>query len=113
LDPFPFSGSTTTFEALLMGVPVVTLRGRTMAGNWTAGMLRGLGLDHLTAGTPEAYLALAKGLAADAGARADLRAGLRAHLARSPLCDHLRKTRQIERLYRAVWRRWCFTRSAV
>ncbi len=107
LDPFPFSGSTTTFEALLMGVPVVALRGRSMMGGWSAGMLRGLGLAGLIAAGPEDYLALATGLAADPDRRAALRATLRDRVAASPLCDRTRKAGQIERFYRAVWRRWC------
>ncbi|CAA7621751.1 tetratricopeptide repeat protein [Magnetospirillum sp. SS-4] len=112
LDPFPFSGSTTTFEALAMGVPVVTLRGGSMVANWTASMLTAMELTGLIAGSPEDYLDIAAGLAADASRRHALRDGLRQRLAASSLCDVQGKTRQIERLYRAVWRRWCARRSA-
>ena len=107
LDPFPFSGSTTTFESLIMGVPVVTLRGKTMVANWTASMLDSIGLGGLIARSEEDYLLIAQNLAADTEGRRTLRRDLRDRVARSTLCDHKRKTRQIERLYRAVWRRWC------
>jgi len=35
------------------------------------------------------------------------REGLRPQLLRSPLFDGPRRARQIERLYRAIWRRHC------
>jgi predicted O-linked N-acetylglucosamine transferase (SPINDLY family) len=109
LDPYPFTGSTTTFEALWMGVPVVTLLGRTMAGRWSASMLRAAGLGDLVAATPEAYVGLAAGLAGDEGRRAELRRTLRGRIAASPLCDGPARARQLERLYRALWKRWCAT----
>ena len=45
LDTFPFTGATTTFEALWMGTPVVTLQQDNMAGRWSAAMLGALGLE--------------------------------------------------------------------
>lgn len=107
LDPFPFCGSTTSYEALWMGVPVVTLPGDGMVGRWTAAMLRPLRLEALIAGSAEEYVAICQRLAADLPALARLRAELRGRIAASPLCDGRRRTRQIERLYRAMWRRWC------
>jgi predicted O-linked N-acetylglucosamine transferase (SPINDLY family) len=107
LDPFPFTGSTTTFEALWMGVPVVTLAGRAMAGRWSASMLKALKLEELVAGTREEYVAIARGLAGDLLRLAGLRASLRGRLAASPLCDGPARARQVERIYRALWRRWC------
>ncbi len=104
LDPFPFTGSTTTFEALWMGVPVVTLRGEAMAGRWSASMLRSVGLRDLVAGSAEEYVALAAGLARDGSRRAELRRTLRARVAASPLCDGRARARQLERLYRALWK---------
>jgi predicted O-linked N-acetylglucosamine transferase (SPINDLY family) len=107
LDPFPFAGSTSTFEALWMGVPVVTLEGDTMVGRWSSAMLRALGLDELVAPTMDTYAEIAVGLAGNPARRAELRRSLRPRLAASPLCDGARRARQVERLYRAVWRRWC------
>ena len=107
LDPFPFNGSTTTFEALWMGVPVVTLLGDTMVGRWSAAMLHALELDELIAHTSEEYVEIAVRLAVDSERLATLRAQLRERVAASPLCDGERYTRHFERLIRALWRRWC------
>lgn len=107
LDPFPFAGSTATFEALWMGVPVVTLAGDAMVGRWTLAMLRAAKLDEWIADTPAQYANIALALARDPARRAELRHGLRARITASPLCDGPRRARQVERLYRAVWRRWC------
>ncbi len=104
LDPFPFTGSTTTFEALWMGVPVVTLRGEAMAGRWSASMLRSVGLRDLVAGTGEEYVGLAAALGRDGSRRAALRGPLRGRVAASPLCDGRARARQLERLYRALWK---------
>lgn len=107
LDPFPFTGSTTTFEALWMGVPVITLAGENMAARWGASILHALKLDELVATSPGDYVAKAAVLTGDPSRLADLRATLRERLARSPLCDGPRRARQVERLFRAIWRRWC------
>lgn len=109
LDPFPFCGSTTTFEALWMGVPVITLPGEPMASRWSASMLRTVGLTDLAAGSADAYVSIAATLAADTARLGALRAGLRARVAGSPLCDARGKTRQLERIFRALWVRHCRT----
>lgn len=112
LDPFPFSGSTTTFEALWMGVPVVTLAGKNMASRWSAAMLGTLKLDSWVADSAAAYIGIALDLARDATRLAEIRSSLRERVMHSPLCDNIRGTRHIERVLRAIWRRWCATREA-
>ena len=107
LDPFPFTGSTATFEALWMGVPVVTLLGSTVMSRWTASILHTLKLDQLIARTPDDYVEIAVRLAADPSMLPSLRAGLRERLLQSSICDERRPVRHIERALRAVWRRWC------
>jgi protein O-GlcNAc transferase len=111
LDPFPFNGSTTTFEALWMGVPVVTLPGETMLGRWTASILTPLKLRDLIAATPADYVDTCERLCRDPESLAALRAGLRGRIVASPLCDAGAKARHMERIYRALWRRWCRQQS--
>jgi protein O-GlcNAc transferase len=107
LDPFPYGGGTTTFDALWMGVPVVSLVGRTAVGRAGLSILSNAGLPELVARTPEEYLNIAAGLAADLPRLEELRAGLRTRLQRSPLTDAVRFAGSIETAYRAMWRRWC------
>jgi predicted O-linked N-acetylglucosamine transferase (SPINDLY family) len=107
LDPFPFTGSTTTFEALWMGVPVVSLLGDSFMSRWTPSMLRKVGLEQLVAASPDEYVEIAARLAADRQILAELRDGLRGRVAASVLCDPRRTTRYLQRALRAVWQRWC------
>jgi protein O-GlcNAc transferase len=109
LDTFPFTGSTTTFESLWMGVPVVTLSTPTFMGRWTASMLQKVGLGTLTASTPDAYIEIAKTLADDRARLQQLRQALRQTVSDSILCNGPATSRYFERALRAVWRRWCRT----
>src|SRR5208282_2941221 len=65
LDPFPYNGHTSTFDALWMGVPVVTLAGRTGVGRAGVSILSNVGLPELIAESPEQYVAIAALLAGD------------------------------------------------
>ncbi len=105
LDTTPFNGATTTFESLWMGVPVAALAGEALMARWAAAVLTRIGRPHWVAGDEAGYAALARRLAD--GAPAQDRAGLRAVLAGSTVCDGPGHARDYERLYRALWRRWC------
>lgn len=96
LDPFPFNGSTTTFESLWMGVPVVTLAGDRFVGRVGASVLTQLGLEELIAGDRESYVSTAIDLAGDRRRLAALRRDLRRRLLASPLCDAPGYTRTFE-----------------
>lgn len=109
LDPFPFTGSTTTFEALWMGAPVITLPRETMVSRWSMAMLKKAGLHELIARNEDEYVAIAQRLAGDLDHLAQLRATLRERVAKSPLCDEVARSRQIERAYRWMWGKWCAT----
>jgi len=106
LDTLPFSGSTTSFQALAMGVPVITWPQGRMVSRWTASMLRGIGLPELIAGSAEEYVSLAVEMAAHRKQWRGRRREIRDRLAASRLCDAAGWTRHLERLYITVWRRY-------
>jgi predicted O-linked N-acetylglucosamine transferase (SPINDLY family) len=107
LDPFPFNGCTTTFEALWMGVPVVTLEGRRWLGRMSGSFLGHAGLEELIARDADDYVALAGRLAGDVARRGVLRGDLRRRLLASPLCDAEGHARSLVAAYRGLWREWC------
>jgi predicted O-linked N-acetylglucosamine transferase (SPINDLY family) len=107
LDPFPYHGTTSTCESLWMGVPVVTLPGRSCVSRVGPSLLERVGLGDLVARDAAHYRDLAVALAGDPARLADLRATLRGRLVESPLGDGPAFARQLEAAYRAMWRRWC------
>jgi predicted O-linked N-acetylglucosamine transferase (SPINDLY family) len=106
LDTFPVNGHTVTCHALWMGVPVVSLSGRTYCERLGTSVLSNLQLNELIARTPEQYVRIAVDLAKDFGRLAELRAGMRKRMARSPIMDHAGFARDVESLYRELWRKW-------
>jgi predicted O-linked N-acetylglucosamine transferase (SPINDLY family) len=107
LDTFPYHGTTTTCEALWMGVPVVTLAGHRHVSRVGASLLTNVGLTEFVTHSPDAYVEAAVAAARDLPRLAALRAGLRERMQRSPLMDGPRLARGIEAAYRTMWRRWC------
>jgi protein O-GlcNAc transferase len=104
LDPIPYNGGTTTCEALWMGVPVIALRGDLFRGRMAAAILDIVGLPELTANSKEEYIQAAVRLAEDPARIIALHESLRAQMARSPLCDGARAARELEALYRGMWK---------
>lgn len=85
LDTFPLTGGTTTVEALLMGVPVVSLAGQAVFERLSRSILINAGLGDLCVDAPADYDATALRLAGDPARRLALRRSLRADLQASPL----------------------------
>jgi len=107
LDTFPYNGTTTTCEALWMGIPVITLQGNESRSRVGMSILKQVGLDDYIADSPEAYIDIAKGLATDTSKLQTLRSGLREKMMQSPLLDAKAFTQSVESAYRAMWERWC------
>ncbi len=107
LDSFPYNGTTTTFEALWMGVPVVGLAGDLHAGRVTLSILSRLGFEEWVAPTHEAYVETAAALAGNPEHRETLRRKMRERMTASPLCDTARFAREMSEGLRGAWRRWC------
>jgi len=107
LDTYPYHGTTTTCEALWMGVPVVTMEGQTHASRVGVSLLNQVGLPELIARDGAQYVEIAAGLAADRARLAEWRRTLRGRMRASPLMDGRRLAGEIESAYQQMWRTWC------
>ena len=112
LDTFPYHGTTTTCEALWMGVPSITLAGPNHASRPGVSLLSSVGLSDLIATTPAEYVDKAVRLAGDLPRLADIRSGLRQRMLESPLMDARSFARDMENCYRYAWRAWCAAAGA-
>jgi predicted O-linked N-acetylglucosamine transferase (SPINDLY family) len=107
LDPFPYNGHNCTIEALWMGVPVVTLAGRTAVARGGLSILSNVGLEELIARTPEEYVDIAVRMAGDAERLAAFRAELRGRMEASPLMECRGYAAAVEAALRRMWHAWC------
>ena len=111
LDTLPYNGHTTSMDSMWMGVPVVTLVGKTVVGRAGLSQLSNLGLKDLAATAPDEFTRLAVNLANDLPRLKELRGTMRARLKQSPLMDAAGFTRGVEEAYRTMWRKWCAQRA--
>jgi len=107
LDPFPYNGTTTTCEALWMGVPTITLDGETHRGRVGVSLMHQIGLPELIAATESEYVSIALSLARDWERLCTLRHALRGRMAASPLMDAPCTLRELESSYRTAWKAFC------
>ncbi|HMD53384.1 MAG TPA: tetratricopeptide repeat protein [Phycisphaerae bacterium] len=107
LDTLPYNGHTTSLDSFWMGVPVVTLIGKTVVGRAGWSQLCNLGLPELAAKTPEEYVDIITHLVGDLPRLRGLRSMLRQKMQFSPLMDIQRFARNIESAYRQMWLKWC------
>jgi len=107
LDPFPYNGTTTTCDSLWMGVPVVTLAGRSHVARVGVSLVTHLGFPEWAAGTADAYVAKCRELTGDLPRLARWRLGLREQMRGSPLCDAPQFIGHLEAAFRDMWKLWC------
>ncbi len=112
LDSYPYSGTTTTCEALWMGVPVVTRAGEGHVSRVSASLVTRVGLGGLIAPDEAGYVQVAAGWAGDLVALGALRGGLRERVRQSELGDAAGMARALETAYRQMWGEWCLDKRA-
>jgi protein O-GlcNAc transferase len=107
LDTFPYNGHTTSLDSYWMGVPVVTLVGRTAVARAGWCQLNNLALTELAAHSTDEFVRIATELASDLPRLSALRSSLRDRMRKSPLMDAPRFARNVEAAYRKMWQTWC------
>jgi predicted O-linked N-acetylglucosamine transferase (SPINDLY family) len=107
LDPFPYTGGTTTAEALWMGVPVLTLRGESFLERQGYGLNGNAGLLDWVADDLGDYVARAVSWSNDLERLAALRSSLRERVLASPIFDSTQFAIDLEEALRSMWRIWC------
>jgi len=107
LDTFPYNGTTTTCEAMMMGVPVIAMEGSTHAGRVGVSLLTAAGFAGCIATTLEEYIAKAADCAAGVHNLRSERAGRSEQMLASALCDGPAYTARWEDAIRSMWRTWC------
>ena len=106
LDTYPYHGTTTTCEALWMGVPVVSLAGQTHVSRVGASLLHSVGLPELVAKDRAEYVRIATEWAGDVARRAEFRKSIRARMGGSRLMDAKAFAADVENAYRSMWEAW-------
>jgi predicted O-linked N-acetylglucosamine transferase (SPINDLY family) len=103
LDTMPYGAHTSASDALWMGVPVLTLSGRSFASRVCGSLVRAAGLDELVTDIPEDYVRLAIELGHDRARLTQLKERLIAGRDRSVLFDEPLLVRKLEDLYHGMW----------
>ncbi len=103
LDTFPYNGTTTTCEALWMGVPVIVLEGDRHVSRVGVSIMKQASLEEFIASDLQHYQQLAINLANEKEKLAILRRNLRNHLKQSLLTNAKSFTQELEQHFRAMW----------
>ena len=106
LDTFPYTGGTTTCEALYMGVPVITFRGKTHGARLSASIMTAADVTELIACSPMDYVKKALQLSRRKELIAAYHVGLREHIKNSALMDSKKYIDELEKIYRTVWKKF-------
>lgn len=104
LDTTPYGAHTTASDALWMGVPVLTLSGRSFASRVCGSLVRAGGIPELICTAAEEYVERAVAFGKDASLLQPFRERLRAGRESCLLFDMPLLVRQLEELYGSMWR---------
>ncbi len=107
LDPFPYNGQSSLIDSLYMGVPSIALAGEHAVARVGISLLNTSGCTEFAAETPHDYIRIASELAGDVDRLAKCRATLRDRVRQSRLMDAPAFVKDLEAMYRDIWRQWC------
>lgn len=103
LDTFPFTGGTTTCEALYMGIPTLTIDGENIIARQTASFLKELKMNDFIANNKEEYILKAVSLSQDLEKLNTVRKNLRKDFLDSSICDGINFSLDFEELLESMW----------
>ena len=107
LDTFPYNGTTTTCEALWMGVPVITKEGKRHSARVGMSILKAVGLEDWITISDQEYVAKAVEMANNREKLIKEKKAIRKRIQNSPLCDSVEFARKFESALRQMWNNWC------
>ena len=103
LDTFPYHGTTTTCEAMWMGVPTLTMAGPSHVARVGLSLNSAVGLEEFCAKNDEEFVSLACGIAGSPERLTEVRASMRERLKLSRMCDEASYVRDVEQAFRSLW----------
>jgi predicted O-linked N-acetylglucosamine transferase (SPINDLY family) len=107
LDTTPYNGTTTTCEALWMGVPVVTLIGNDHVSRTGYSIMQQANLPQLATSNAQSFVATAIDISRQPELIRHLRNNLRPHLQTSQLCDSASFVKELEQEFKKCWENYC------
>lgn len=107
LDSVPYNGTTTTFDSLWMGVPVVTMTGDLHVNRTSASILSEMGMTDWVANSPAEFVEICVAKTRDRHSLAPLRETLRERMQATSLGDGQLFTSHFDTLVRDIWRDFC------
>lgn len=111
LDPFPYNGGTTTYQALWMGAPVVTLAGQTFVQRMGVSIVSAIGRPAWAAVDANEYVRIAAGLASDRDVLLEEKRSLRERMLAADGLQIDQYTLDLERAFRSMWIDYCETQN--
>lgn len=99
LDTFPYGAHSTAADAITMGLPVLTMPGKTFAARFCTSIIHAAGVPQLACTSPDDYVARAIAFAHDRKSLADVRASLQEQREASVLRDMPALARRLEDLF--------------
>lgn len=112
LDTYPYNGTTTTCEALWMGLPVISMIGHSACSRHSASLLRQVGLADWVVESEEAYVAKVKAILTAPEVLNSLRSSLRDRLKLSPLGHSVHFAGRFQAALRRIWATACAASGA-